>query len=1251
MSYSMKCRVRGGIGLALAVVAFVGLLSVVAPGVASAAEPWWHLSTGARPSLLHAPRDEVQEVQAGEDSHGSLVVKLQVKDTTVACLANSASVAACGEFGLPADRTRGQLQASLEGVYGAGNVQVSGGPAGSTPFLVTTPGREVPPLVAVAVDGSASVKQTAEGGSGKLVLLAFNLGDAPVDGSSAPVVLSDRLPAGLTATRIAGTSPDTGGFAEEAVDSQVKCSVPSVSCTFTGVLQTYFDLEAVVWVTRSETAASGEASLFSVSGGGAREASRSSVLSYGEGPVPFGVEAGSYELEPEEEGGVPDTQVGSHPYQLTTTLRMSETEGKPFQTAEPRNLEFYLPAGLVGDAQATPRCSYAGFLTITILFGPNKCAADTAIGVSIQQIIIGQPPHAATFSAPFPVFNLTPAKGEPARFGFEIAGVPVLLDTSVRTGGDYGVTVSVRNLSESAATAISSIVSIWGVPGDPRHDQARGWGCLDPNQGFEQPGCGPSLGSSLPLLSMPSACEPFQAPIQAQSWKPGAELLPKVNSAFEETLDGCGKLPFGALIEAAPDIQSASSPSGLTVHVRVPQEATLNSNGLTDADVRDTTVSLPAGMTLNPGGAAGLEACSETQIGFLGKEASDPALNLFTPILAEPFCPNGAKVGTVKITTPLLPNPIDGAVYIASPAPNGEPGMNPFDTLVAMYIVAEDSVSGTIVKLAGRVVPCEHAGETVAGVVCGAAGQLVSTFEDTPQVPFEDLELHFFGGANAPLATPALCGTYTTNATFTPWSGGAPVNSTSHFDITSGPNGTPCADPRPFVPEFVAESTNIQAGAFSELRTTMGHPDADQELGGLTVKMPPGLSGLLTGVRLCGEAEANAGTCGPESLIGHTVVTAGLGSSPVVVKHPGSVYITGPYKGAPFGLSIVNPAEAGPFNLGNVVVRAKIEVNPITAQLTVTSDPLPTILKGIPLDIQHVQVAIDRSGFTFNPTNCSPMKIEGSMSSDEGSSMPVAVPFQVTNCATLAFKPGFMVSTSGHTSRANGASLGVKLTYPAGSFGRDANIESVKVDLPKQLPSRLTTLQRACAAVIFQTNPAGCPVASIVGHAKAITPLIPVPLEGPAYFVSYGGEKFPELVIVLQGYGVTLDLHGETFINEKTGITSSTFKTVPDAPVGSFELTLPQGPYSALAANGDLCSATKTVTVKRKITIKSKGHNRTVTRRVKQTVAGSLVMPTLFIAQNGAAIKQNTPINVTGCSKKAKKARKASKHAKGGKKK
>jgi hypothetical protein len=307
---------------------------------------------------------------------------------------------------------------------------------------------------------------------------------------------------------------------------------------------------------------------------------------------------------------------------------------------------------------------------------------------------------------------------------------------------------------------------------------------------------------------------------------------------------------------------------------------------------------------------------------------------------------------------------------------------------------------------------------------------------------------------------------------------------------------------------------------------------------------------------------------------------------------------------------------AGPFNLGTIVTRAKIEVDPATAQITVTTDALPQIVKGVPTDLREVDAVIDRPGFMFNPTNCSPQSFSGTATSSQGTTVGISSPFGVGSCQSLKFQPKFQVSTGSKTSRPNGASLTVKLAYPTGSQGMQSNITRVKVELPKQLPSRLTTLQKACTAAQFEANPGGCPTASVIGHATVHTAVLPDPLIGPVYFVSHGGEAFPSLTIVLQGDGVRVDLAGATYIS-KQGITSTTFKTVPDVPFSSFELTLPQGPYSALTANlptsahGSLCSA-------------------------------KLVMPTELIAQNGLQIHQNTKITPTGCTK----AKTKKKHAK-----
>ncbi len=1029
------------------------------------------------------------------------------------------------------------------------------------------------------------------GGSGKLVVVASNLGDGEINGASGKVTLRDKLPAGLVAKSAAGRTGGVGGILE--LRDAVPCAVVSgslVECTFEGQLPSYEQVETEISVEVLSSAKSGEANEMVVAGGGtAGVALKRPIVVSGE-PTPYGVE--NYELTAYNENGSLDTQAGSHPYALTTTLDLNRTAKAPYQPALPKDLHFNLPPGLVGNPKPFPQCSDTDFTRLIDLV--DKCPAEAAVGVA--SITIYEPNLTGLTTISSPVFNLKPSVGEPARFGFTTLIANVVLDTSVRTGGDYGVTVSVNNITQ-ISSFVSSQVTFWGVPGDPIHDPARGWQCI--NGGIWGQVAGEVVGPCKalaqsgppPFLSLPTSCTgALQTTMQTDSWAQKGVFTVPIAPSFESALDGCNRLPFAPSISVAPDGPAGSSPTGLSVGIHVPQDSILNATGLAEANVRDTTVALPAGVALNPAAADGLEACSEEQIAL--------SQDVF------PSCPEASKVGTVEIKTPLLPNLLTGAVYLAAQ------NANPFGSLVALYIVAQDPVSGTLVKVAGEVTPDP------------VTGQIVSTFKDTPQLPFEDLTLHFFGGSRAPLGTPASCGSYTTRTAIAPWSGNSPAEPSSEFQILSGPDGSACESPLGFHPELTAGATNIQAGAFTPFTMTMSREDGQQSLRAISLHMPPGLSGLLSSVKLCGEPQADQGLCGPESEIGETIVSVGLGGSPFSVRG-GKVFVTGPYEGAPYGLSIVNPAKAGPYDLEKdtpcdcVVVRARIEVDPLTAALTITSDStgpykIPTILDGIPLEIQHVNVLVNRPGFTFNPTNCDPMSITGSLLSTEGAVSGLSVPFQVTNCATLGFRPDFKVSTNGRTSRSNGASLHVRLAYPKAAFGSQANIGKVKVDLPKQLPSRLTTLQRACPDSTFDANPAACGPESRIGEANATTPLLPVPLTGPVYFVSHAGLKFPELVIVLSGYGTTIQLHAETFIS-KAGVTSSTFRTIPDAPVGTFELTLPQGKFSTLAATGNLCKTT-------------------------------LRMPTAFTAQNGATIKQSTPIAVTGCPKHKTGAKKAGKH-------
>jgi hypothetical protein len=1058
------------------------------------------------------------------------------------------------------------------------------------------------------------------GATGEIVLTAENLGDASIDGAKTPVRIKDILPPALHAVGIVAIKPIPETISISSSEA-LPCSLETLSCEMTQALAPYDQIEVRIAVDVDPGASSGELNRMSISGGGAREASLARPITVKGQAPPFGVE--NYELLNEEEGGGPATQAGVHPFQQTTVIALNQNaDTMPLENPHHRpeatpaglakDLSFRWPPGLIGNPNVFPRCSDAQFNHIPEgLEDVNACPPESAVGVAVVTVQEPKVLNVGTFTEP--LFNLEPRPGEPARLGFivEQANAPVFIDAAVRSGSDYGIVVSSSNITQLAGF-LSAQVTVWGVPGDPRHDNSRGWGCLSATRHTERQGtCNLSEEQHPPaFLSLPTSCTgPSQSTVLGDSWSGplSTEAFPTLASYTMPALDGCNRLPFSPSIIVTPDGKAGSTPTGLNVDVHVPQEESLNAGGLAEAAPRDITVALPEGVAVNPSSGDGLQACSEGLAGFTGFAEFNPPSRTatFTERLPSPlqqgmnFCPDAAKLGTVKIKTPILPHPIEGSVYLATQ------NENPFGSLLALYLIAEDPVSGVLVKLVGE-------------TTLGTGGQIITTFNDSPQAPFEDAELHFFGGERAPLATPARCGPYTSTASMTPWSANPPATPTSTFNITSGPAGSPCPGATlPFSPSLTAGSTNINAGAFSPLTTTISREDGQQDLQSVKLHIPPGLEGILTGVKLCPEAQANEGTCPPESEIGETTVSAGVGADPVAVKG-GKVYLTEKYGGSPFGLSIVNPVKAGPIDLEHdtanpanhpacdcLVVRARIDVNPLTAELTVTTDPsgphaIPRMVDGIPVQIKKVNVLINRQHFTFNPTNCSPLSITGSIAAYEGASDPLSVPFQATNCASLKFAPKFAVSTAGKTSKANGASLSVKLSYPKASPGTYANLAKVKVSLPKQLPSRLTTLQKACTAAVFNANPANCPKESIVGQAKVLTPVLPVPLTGPAYFVSHGGEAFPDLTIVLQGYGLSVQLVGSTSI--KNGVTTSTFKATPDVPFESFELTLPQGKFSALAANANLC--------------KSK-----------------LSMPTEFTAQNGAVIKQSTPISVSGCPK------------------
>jgi uncharacterized repeat protein (TIGR01451 family) len=1049
-------------------------------------------------------------------------------------------------------------------------------------------------------------------------LTLTNTGGAPSDGS--PVVVTDELPAGLSLD-------PTGAYGE---DQLLKANHPSVNpgvafscvlrtCTYTGVVvpdQTLVltfpvDVSAGPFASTCEVPAVATGCLLNtvrVSGGGALSASAATPTVISTQPAGFGVAPGGSST------ALSSVQAGAHP-DITNLVAFNTVTARGAEPGDLKDLTFDLPPGFAGDLVDTPSCS-------TATFAEGKCPIATQIGVATT-VIVGL----VNETVISPVYNLAPNPGELAKLAFVVKIVHIIGGVSVRPG-DYGLRTTFTNLNSAGTEVDSSALTVWGVPADPIHDPLRFRNREPGPEKLETVFGHPSDAARAPFFTNPTSCGvgPLHSGFRIDSWE-----QPEVSVAEQMVFGpvvGCDRLGIEPSLTAEPTTNRAYAPTGLDVVTRIPQTYE-NPDGLATSAMKREVVTLPEGMTVNPSSGAGLAACSEAQYAEEGVQ--------FVPGRG---CPNESRLASVKIVTPSLKEEVKGSLFLAEPAPFGEPGKNPFGSLLAVYIVARIPNRGVLIKSPGLVQANE------------LTGQLTTSFDDLPPLPFSVATFSFNQGANAPLVTPATCGLFTVTAALTPYSNpeGAPVTPlVPPFPISAG---CPAGGAPPFAPQVIAGTQNNAAGSYSALYLRISRNDGEQEITGFSTVLPPGLTGNLSGIPFCTEAQIAAAraqtgaqaetsaACPAASQIGRSIAEAGVGG--VLAQTPGRLYLGGPFEDAPFSVVSVTSAKVGPFDLGTVIVHLPLHIDPITAQVSIPSGPadqIPHIIKGIVVHLRTIRAYVDRERFMINPTSCNPMGLSGTVIgsgtvlSSAVAQVPITVtdPFQAADCQALKFKPSFTVSTTGRTSKANGASLSVRLTMP-GPLGTEANIHQVKVELPVQLPSRLTTLQKACTAAQFHTNPAGCPAASVVGHARAITPILPVPLEGPAYFVSNGGEAFPNLIMVLQGYGVTIDLVGDTFIS-KAGITSSTFKAVPDQPVSSFELTLPQGPYSALTANGDLCALTRTVLVKKKIKVRTRGHKRTITRRVRQTLPASLSMPTEFVAQNGMAIHQNTPVGVTDCPK------------------
>jgi hypothetical protein len=999
-------------------------------------------------------------------------------------------------------------------------------------------------------------------------ITAVNVGSRA---SSGEITITDNLP-----PQVVPVGAEIRGLNIEG--SGTCSSGPPVTCTFSEPVPQEGELLVTVKVAVKsavlERAARNEATVSE----GAHASSTTEATDVNVGPASFGISQFAFEASGLD--GTVNGQAGDHPFAVTTTLDFNTVRDTvhPYQVAQDlRVAAVTLPPGFYGDPLAAARCPEIDLTDDEGTLGEKEfhtfCPPASRVGTArLVKEGGGRSPS-------FPLYNLVPEPGYPAELGFE-AGIaqPVFLYASlVPTPSGYRLRIATPGALRAVDVEGVSI-TIFGSPAE--RDRS---------------------GGSQAFVTNPTACSPtpLTASVEATSWEGGSA---SAESTAYPDVSGCnllqGAAAFDPSIKVEPETTQADTPSGYEVDLKVPQAPNVF-GALATPELKNATVTLPAGVSLSPSAASGpdaLEGCTEAQIDLLGTELGeghpggngspyDDGLTHASP----GHCPAKSQIGTVEVKTPLLQEPLKGHVYVAQPKCAGNACEEAAEKGEVFGLYLEMAGSGVIIKQAGSV---EVGGYGAHNGL--ALGQLRAKFDHNPQFPFEDLKMVFSGGQRSVLANPQSCGTATTTSDLEPWS--APE---------SGPNATPswpfavtgCAGG--FAPSFAAGTVTPLAGAFSPFTLTFSRHDGEQDLSGLTVTMPPGLLGALKGVEQCPEPQASEGACGAGSLIGHDHVAAGAGSLPL--WQTGQVFLTGPYRGAPFGLSIVTPAVAGPFNLGNVVVRATIAINPNTAQITTTSDPFPQLVDGVPLRIKTVNVTIDRSGFMFNPTNCDQQQLAGTITSAQGTSVGVSTPFAAAGCANLPFKPAFSASTQAKASKANGASLVVKIT--SAGLGQ-ANIAKVDLQLPKILPTRLTTLQKACVDAVFNANPAACDEGSVIGYATIHTPVLTNPLSGPAYLVSHGGAAFPDVEFVLQGQGVTIVLDGKTQI--KKGITYSHFETVPDAPISSFETTLPEGPHSVLAAY--------------------------LPANANRSFCGlSVAMPTTIEGQNGAQIKQSTTIAVTGC--------------------
>jgi hypothetical protein len=967
-------------------------------------------------------------------------------------------------------------------------------------------------------------------------LEATNVGGAP---TSAPVTLEAVLPPGISPSIATASIND-----HEVPGPSCSISSEAVTCTTAAAIRPGFTLSAEIAVDTEAGLAGTPSAEATVSGGGAAPAKAAIATAVTSASPGFDFLPGDSGLASRltEADGSPAGLAGSHPYQLTASLGFPIEKGgeQLFSHGHSRDVLVDLPHGFVVTPTATPElCTEEQLITAS-------CPLASQIGVATAIVsVVGVEGDAG------PIFNMVPPPGSVSNFGLNVGDVGVFIHLlgSVRSG-DYGLSAAAEDLP-AIKPLLGLRFEIWGDPSSHSHDAVRSAG-VPP-----QPRA---------LLTLPSACGPLATTAWADSWEaPGAFVERSVENADLEgnpvAVSGCGELPFAPTLMARPTTPIADSPSGFDVDLTLARNDAPEARA--SADLRRAEVTLPEGLVANPAGANGLEGCSPAQVGLASPTGTAPARFDGAPAT----CPAASRIGSSEIETPLLDHPLDGSVYLASPDDN------PFGSLLALYITAEDPASGVVVKLAGEV------------RADPASGRLTATFDELPELPIASVALRLFGGATAPLRTPAACGAYATVAALTPWSApesGPPAAASDGYPISRAPAGSPCAGSEgalPNSPTLEAGTISPGAGASTPFVLDLRRADGTQRLASLKLMAPQGLIANLAGIPYCpetalaaaagraGRAEQANPSCPAATRVGTATVGAGAGPTPYYVN--GGAYLAGPYRGAPLSLAAVVPAVAGPFDLGVAVVRSALHIDPRTAAVTAVSDPLPQILRGIPLDVRSLRVSLDRSRFIRNPTSCNPTAVEALASSTEGADAGLSSRFQMGGCRRLAFRPRVSLRLLGSADRGAHPRLRTVLRARRG----DAGIRRLAVALPRTELLDSRGFREICSRERFAAG--ACPASSLAGHLIARTPLLDRPLEGPVYLRSSDG-RLPDLAAALHGQ---VDLAMIARIDSVGGRLRTTFGALPDVPLDKVVLTLSGGRSGLLVNSGGLCGRRHRATV------------------------------------------------------------------------